>query len=51
MRTFLRSKVRLLFMTFAVMLAVPAAALASTVDVTSVVDVTTPTGAVTLQPG
>ena len=51
MRTRLRSKVTLLFMTCAVLLAIPAMALASDVDVNSVVDVTTPNSAVTLQPG
>jgi hypothetical protein len=38
-------------MTCAVLLAIPAMALASDVNVNSVVDVTTPNGAVTLQPG
>jgi hypothetical protein len=51
MRTRLRSKMMLLFMTCAVLLAVPAMALASEVNVNSVIDVTTPNGAVTLQPG
>jgi hypothetical protein len=51
MRTNLRSKARLLIMMLGMLLAVPAWALASEVDVTSVVDVTTPEGAVTLQPG
>jgi len=51
MRTKLRSRLSLLFMSFALMLALPAMAFASSVTVTSVVDVTTPNGAVTLQAG
>jgi hypothetical protein len=51
MRTWLRGKITLLFMTFGLLLAIPAIALASDANVTSVVDVNTPTGAVTLQPG
>src|SRR5215208_551103 len=50
MRTWMRSKVRLLFMTCAVLLAIPAVALASDVNV-AVVDVTSPEGAVSLSPG
>ena len=51
MRTKLTSRLSLLFMSFALMLALPAMAFASSVTVTSVVDVTTPNGAVTLQAG
>jgi hypothetical protein len=51
MRTRLRSKITLLFMTCALLLTIPAMALASDVNVNSVVDVTTPNGAATLQPG
>jgi hypothetical protein len=51
MRTMLRSKVTLLFMMLGMLIAIPAVAFASDVDVTSVVDVTAPTGAVSLAPG
>jgi hypothetical protein len=50
MGTFLRSKIRLLFVVFAVVLAVPAVALASDVD-TATVDTTSPFGSATLSPG
>jgi len=51
MWTKLRGNFRLLFMMCAMLLAIPAVALASDANVTSVVDVTTPNGAVTLQAG
>jgi|SRR5215216_6674714 len=50
MRTKIRSKISLLFVAFAALLALPAIALASAVDV-AVVDVTAPTGSVSLSPG
>jgi hypothetical protein len=46
----MRSKISLLFVAFALLLALPAVALASSVDV-AVVDVTVPTNSVTLEPG
>jgi hypothetical protein len=50
MRTKLRSKLSLLFVAFAALLAIPAVALASAVD-TAVVDVNVPAKSVTLAPG
>jgi hypothetical protein len=50
MRTKLRSKVTLLFVTFGTLLAFAGVAYASSVD-TAVVDVTVPTNSVSLQPG
>src|SRR5215207_1997658 len=52
MRTKLRSKITLLFMTFGLLVAIPAAALASDVNVAVVdVDVVAPNDSVTLAPG
>jgi hypothetical protein len=50
MRTKLRSKLSLLFVAFAALLAIPAVALASAID-TAVVDVNVPAKSVTLAPG
>lgn len=51
MWTRLKGRLSLLFLSLALMVAIPAVALASSVDVTSVVDVTAPTGEVSLASG